>query len=85
MLPIFAGTKPIPLTTMIDPKTDVCSDKSFKEILSKVEKGCLPCLIGYTFNMVQAAEFKEAVIRAQDMYFKGVVDAHTINTGRPKC
>ena len=63
---------------MIDPKTGVCSDESFKEVLSKVEKGYLPCLVGYTFSMAQAAEFKEAVTRAQDMYFKGVVDAHTI-------
>lgn len=66
---------------MIDPKTGVCSDESFKEVLSKVEKGCLPCLVGYTFSLVQAAEFKAAVIRAQDMYFRGVVDAHTINPG----
>ena len=65
---------------MIDPKTGVCSDELFKEVLSKVEKGNLPCLVGYTFSMAQAAEFKEAVIRAQDMYFRGSVDAHTIKT-----
>ena len=66
---------------MIDPKTGVCSDESFKEVLSKAEKGCLPCLVGYTFSMAQASEFKAAVIRAQDRYFRGSVDAHTIDPG----